>query len=236
MKKYIGILSILLILTIGIATAQTDPTQSKANGTVLYNYITNESNYKQWQLWPGTTQLYPGKPPHGAFLTTYVSDDAFSSLEAKEGSLPDGSIIVKENYMPDKTLAALTVMYKEAGYDPQNNDWFWAKYAPNGTVQAEGKIAGCITCHIQPKAQFGNQVNDYVFTSNLQGDANSTATTTETPTETSTETPVTTTEEPTTTTENPTTTSTPTKSPGFEGILGIIGLVSVIYLLKKKNR
>lgn len=35
------------------------------------------------------------------------------------------SIVVKENYKPDKTLAAITVMHKVAGFDPAGGDWLF---------------------------------------------------------------------------------------------------------------
>lgn len=224
MKTYTGILSILLILTVGMVVAETDSNPNKTtNGKMLYNYITNDSNYKMWQMWPGKEEFYPGKEPHGALLTTYVTDDGISAIESGAGTLPNGSIIVKENYLPDKTLAALTVMYKENGYDPEHNDWFWVKYLPNGTIAAEGKVKGCIDCHNQPKAEFDNQTNDYIFTSDLQMEK------TVMPTETETT--------PPTTEKTISPTPAPTKSPGFEAIVGIMGLISVIYLFKKrKNR
>lgn len=238
MKTYTGILSILLILTVGIVAAQTDlnATDGKmdpnktTDGKMLYNYITKDSNYKMWQMWPGKEEFYPGKEPHGALLTTYVTDDALSAIESGTGTsdgsavtLPDGSIIVKENYLPDKTLVAYTVMYKEAGYDPEHNDWFWVRYLPNGTITAEGKVKGCIDCHSQPKVEFNNQINDYIFTSKLQ--IEEPVIPTETPAETETIPP----------TIPPT--PVPTKSPGFGAIMGIIGLISVMYLFKKrKNR
>jgi hypothetical protein len=229
MKTCIGILSILLMLTVGIAAAQdlnaTDGKMDQnktTNGKMLYNYITNDSSYKMWQMWPGKEEFYPGKEPHGSLLTTYVTDDALSAIESGAGTLPDGSIIVKENYMADKTLAALTVMFKKAGYDPGNNDWFWVRYLPNGTITAEGKVKLCIDCHNKPKAEFDNQINDYIFTSNLKMEEPVI------PTETETVSP----------TIPPTTippTIVPTKSPGFGAIVGIIGLISVMYLFKKRN-
>lgn len=239
MKNFVGILSILsilTILTIGIVAAETntDSNQTKANGTILYNYITNESDYKTWQMWPGKDEFYPGKEPHGSLLTTYVTDDTFSAIESGTGELPDGSIIVKENYMPDKSLAAITVMYKEAGYDPSHNDWFWAKYLPDGKIDAEGKVTGCIGCHSQPKTAYDNQINDYIFTSNLK-----LAPTTSEPTivETTTVEETETVEEtnPPTADETTPPTPVPTKSPGFEGIVGLIGIISVIYLFRKNR-
>ena len=43
------------------------------------------------------------------------------------------------------------VMVKErSGYDPENDDWWYAVYNPDGTNPSmTGKIAFCITCHKQ---------------------------------------------------------------------------------------
>lgn len=66
---------------------------------------------------------------------------------------PDKSILVKENYTPDKKLAAITVMYRARGFDPEHGDWWWVKYNPDGTVDTQngtklaGKVQGCIRCH-----------------------------------------------------------------------------------------
>lgn len=87
-----------------------------------------------------------------------------------------GKVVVKRNYGPSgvsignvnanrgKYLKAIDVMYRrEAGYDPDNNDWFWVKYKPDGTVKANpigvklaGRVAkgmekGCIACHSKVK-------------------------------------------------------------------------------------
>jgi len=82
-----------------------------------------------------------------------------------------GLAIVKRNYggegvseqnvanNPSKYLKALTVMYKRKGYDADNQDWFWAKFSPDGSLQsnpkgmklagrvAKGMPKGCIACH-----------------------------------------------------------------------------------------
>ena len=60
--------------------------------------------------------------------------------------------------MPDKILGAVTVMYRVKGYDPEAGDWFWAKYKADGSIEKEGKVAGCIGCHT---ASIGN---DWIFT------------------------------------------------------------------------
>ena len=133
-----------------------------ADGASLWNYIAVTKPYTKWALWPGMGKLYKGQEPHGMLLTSYVSKDAKKVIKKKLGVFDPGAIIVKENYMPDKTLAAITVMYKVTGYNPDVGDWFWAKYAPDGSVQAEGTPKGCINCHGAKSA------NDWVFTSALR--------------------------------------------------------------------
>ena len=153
----IGLLACLLAFT-GVASVAADGHLPATDGKALIEYITKKSDYTSWPLFPGTSRLYQGAHPHGAFLTTYVSDDALKAMNAKKGTLPSGAIIVKENYSPEKKLAAVTVMYKKAGYNPEAGDWFWIKYALDGQIEKEGKVAGCINCH---RAVQGN---DWVFT------------------------------------------------------------------------
>ncbi len=147
-----------------VATAKEEIPGLSADGKVLYNYITNVSNYTTWDMWPGKSAMYPSpNKTHGAdYLTTYVNDIALSAINGKAGTMSEDSIIVKESYGPDKKLMAIYLMYKEDGYDPAHNDWFWARYTPNGTIQAQGKVDGCITCHGRSSA------NDYIFSSSLK--------------------------------------------------------------------
>ncbi len=117
---------------------------------------------------------YEGIEPHGVILTTLQST---LSLDGHEGA-----VIVKNNYVgknvsvqsvadnPRLNLGAVTVMFRrEAGYDPETRNWFWAKFNNDGTlstnprgVQLAGRVAknpedGCIACH-----RFAPG-NDYVF-------------------------------------------------------------------------
>lgn len=109
-------------------------------------------------------QPYEGSEPHGTILMTLDTE-----LEV------DGradTVIVKKNYggenisiesvatNPNLFLGAITVMFRrEEGYDPQTQNWFWAKYSADGSVQTNpagvalaGRISrnpedGCIACH-----------------------------------------------------------------------------------------
>lgn len=137
----------------------------------LWSYLQEVGYSESWKLWPGKGELYPGTEPHGMLLSTYLNGPASDAVTGSAGTLPDGAIVVKENYRPDSTLAAVTVMYKRQGYAPEHGDWFWAKFLPDGTVDAGGKAAGrvqgCIGCHGQASD------NDYIMTATLAGDARS---------------------------------------------------------------
>jgi hypothetical protein len=132
------------------------------SGAALWDYLKAVNYANSWRMWPGKTPFYPGAEPHGSLLVTYVNNQAYRAIEEKQGMLPEEAIVVKENYAPDKKLAALTVMYKVKGYDPEANDWFWATYQPDGKIQAEGKVEMCINCH------GAKRDNDYIMTAPLR--------------------------------------------------------------------
>jgi hypothetical protein len=149
-----------------------DPVVVHIDTTVaaVQEHLDSENYRENWSMWPEREALYSGAEPHGLLLTTYVNEIARVGLGAlREGTLdvlPVGAVVVKENYMPDSTLDAITVMYKQAGYDPENNDWYWVKYLADRTVEASGRPESCIGCHVQAaenwdylltaQAQFGN--------------------------------------------------------------------------------
>ncbi|HUF50740.1 MAG TPA: cytochrome P460 family protein [Longimicrobiales bacterium] len=128
------------------------PAAPDTTAAALWAYL-QDANYRSWPLFPGKSELYTGTEPHGMLLTTYVNTLALDALTNGAGSLPAGAIIVKENYMPDSSFAAATVMHKVTGYDAQNGDWFWAKYDANGVVEAAGRVAMCQQCHARGRAR-----------------------------------------------------------------------------------
>ena len=84
-------------------------------------------------------QPYEGTDPHGVILMTFDSEVSVNGREAP--------VIVKKNYMgedisiesvatnPNLFLGAITVMFRrELGYDTENQNWFWAKYLADGTL------------------------------------------------------------------------------------------------------
>ena len=137
------------------------------SGAAIWAHI-QSSDYQNWNVWPGMTKLYQGNQPHGMLLTTYVNDVALAAIQSHAGTMPAGAVIVKENYMPDSTLAAVTTMFKVAGYNADHSDWFFTKHNPDGSLAAapngmalEGRLPGCQSCHMA-KAD-----NDYLYTGSM---------------------------------------------------------------------
>ena len=119
---------------------------------------------------------YEGKKPHGEILETFESTTEIATIE--------GEILVKRNYVgidgddpleaflaedkPEEFLDAITVMFKrEKGYSKEGDDWFWAKYKPDGTlfetddnVPMAGRVSACISCHA--KDDFVHKIEDSV--------------------------------------------------------------------------
>jgi len=150
----------VIVLAIGFIYVGTgisgDSTDQAAK---LWSSLQDAKYQSSWALWPGKGKLYQGQHPHGAFLTTYINETAANALKAGVKDMPKGSIIVKENYMPDKKLGAVTVMEKTGD---GKDDYFWVKYMPNGSVakmemEMDGKKMevtlagtpkGCVGCHV----------------------------------------------------------------------------------------
>lgn len=119
------------------------------------------------------TLPYDGVDPHGKMLETFYTTATIGEHT--------GNLIIKRNFGPegvdadtvladpDKHLGAITVMYqREDGYDTDNQNWFWVKFLPDGTLDknpkgmmlagmvAKGADVGCIACH--------SSQDDYIFT------------------------------------------------------------------------
>jgi hypothetical protein len=124
--------------------------------------------------------LYTGGPPHGKVrevLEGEINGNGKRVIVKRNYGGKDVSISTVKNNR-SKYLKAITVMAKrEKGYDPENSDWFWVKYKPNGELHknkmgmllagriGKGMTAGCIACH---KSASGG---DMVFAHNKEANA-----------------------------------------------------------------
>ena len=125
------------------------------------------NNYKNWAPAPGQDgEFYNGRTPHGSLQKLYINRLAAGDVKG----LKAGSVLVLENYLSDKSLKSISVMYRTEGYNPKANDWFWVEYNPDGSVAEKigtmtpdesatimltsatssrlaGKATSCIDCH-----------------------------------------------------------------------------------------
>jgi len=132
------------------------------------------SAMKGYQDWQMASDFYPGASPHGKVLRMYYSvvsvDDKPYHVIVKENYAGEDATVESVRKSPHKYLGAVTVMLqREAGYDPDNGNWFWVKYKADGEIEknpmgmtlagrvAKGMDAGCIACHAHAKG------NDYIF-------------------------------------------------------------------------
>lgn len=154
------LVAILLVACIGIVACggSDEPDLPDTTAASVVAYLDEVDYQGSWETWPGLPKQYQGADPHGMLLTTYLNSAALEVVKDGGTTMPDGAILVKENFTPGGVLAATTIMYKKAGYDAEHNDWFWAKVLADGTVEKEGQVEGCQTCH-------GAAIdNDYVMT------------------------------------------------------------------------
>ncbi len=108
---------------------------------------------------------------HEVYVNIYVDDAAKDIyLSASGETFPVCSRIVKTHLVSaeDESVTAVTVMVKmPAGYDPENNDWWWGMYDKDGKVaEMSGKVTVCIGCH-KPAA-----AADYVFSQKVLEEIN----------------------------------------------------------------
>ncbi|MBU0935727.1 MAG: cytochrome P460 family protein [Spirochaetes bacterium] len=135
-------------------SSRPDFASSSISAAVLWEHINQGDQFKRWPAWPDYEGLRPGQSPHGRFHRIYISQPLADALPVATNVAPPGSIIIKENYDPDRKVAGYTIMAKVAGYNPDAGDWFWAAYGPDGAVMAEGKPEMCISCHAASASDF----------------------------------------------------------------------------------
>lgn len=150
------------IASIALAGCPGDTMDSDGpSGSALYRIITETDPYVEWAQFPEADGIISSALPHGPLARVHINGPVEAALDNFGGQLPDGSIIVKESFDEnmDESGDSITVMWKVAGFDPENNDWFWARFAFDGTIVAEGNVSGCVNCHGFPEPR----ANDFVY-------------------------------------------------------------------------
>lgn len=103
---------------------------------------------------------FVGSRPHGSiqeFIATEGTIDGHTGrLLVKHNYGAESGLTAQDVYSaaPGENYEALTIMFqREEGYDPDNKDWFWAEYNPDGSVlnyqgtNLSGRSTLCIACH-----------------------------------------------------------------------------------------
>jgi hypothetical protein len=136
---------------------------------------TTPDAYQGYQSWAkvnshtitGDTTGVIGKAHEGTagFREVYInSAGEGASNGASSLPYPVGTVIVKDSFKnaggAKGALSAVTLMVKRsAQYDPGNGNWEYIMLTPKMKVQAQGRLSGCISCHLAADA-------DLVFTDN----------------------------------------------------------------------
>ncbi len=128
---------------------------------------TNIQGYENWRL---NTDFYSGTEPHGIVLRMYYNvvnvQGAPRHVIVKDNFGGEGATQETVANNPSQYLGAVTIMVqREEGYDPDNMNWFWVRYMPDGSVATDqenrpiaGRATSCIDCHR------GAPGGDFVFT------------------------------------------------------------------------
>lgn len=154
MKKLMLLVAVTALCLLAVRAGSSSAQMPEPDASTLWEYITEVNDYKQWDSWPDYQGIRKARGPHGPMNRVFVNDKGINSDKTPVNY---GTIEVKESFDADKKLKNVTVQYKVEGYNPEDGDWYWALYAPDGTVKKAGKISGCIGCHA------GAKDNDYVM-------------------------------------------------------------------------
>jgi hypothetical protein len=137
--------------------------KTSAPSSATQAILTEIANYKVWPTFPENTTLKQSQSHGpGAWVIAYHNDALTQAMTSGTLPLPDGALIVKENYMnqSDPAPMALTTMAK------QNGAWYWIESTPAGQVIDDSSgtpyegpnVSLCTGCHTQ------RQSNDWIFT------------------------------------------------------------------------
>ncbi len=167
--------SLMLVFILGLGINSLAQEEMPFGGADDVKFANNLWKAMQgYEEWPMSSGVYPGTSPHGKFLRMYYNmvhvDGTPYHIIVKDNFGGEDATQEKVAESPGDYLAAVTIMLqREDGYDPENNNWFWVKYGPDGKIMqnpkgvalagrvAKGTGQACISCHAKAKG------DDYLF-------------------------------------------------------------------------
>ena len=142
-----------------------DPIEPEEPAVALPGLPEDVAGYEQW-LKLNAEPIPPaeGGDPHRGTKNVYVNQtrETIAPNGQQQFPYPDGSIVVKEAFRPNKDYVGLiAIMRKVAGIDPEHNDWEFIEYtrnAPDAEFRVIASDGICWGCHVRVEDI------DYVFT------------------------------------------------------------------------
>ncbi len=114
--------------------------------------------YEEWDHAPGWPDVHAGcEDPHTPIVEIWLNEVAFGAMATEPKVLPDTAALVLQVWLDEQgTEGTLLAMRKVEGIDPDNGDWFWGAFDPEGAAVAAGaasdpdagpSVADCVGCH-----------------------------------------------------------------------------------------
>ncbi len=142
-----------------------EPIEPEEPAVALPGLPEDVAGYEQWlKLNAEPIPPVEGGDPHLGTKNVYVNQtrETIAPNGQQQFPYPDGSIVVKEAFRPNKDYVGLiAIMRKVAGIDPEHNDWEFIEYtrnAPDAEFRVIASDGICWGCHAQVEDI------DYVFT------------------------------------------------------------------------
>ncbi len=132
------------------------------------------AGHDAWPGFPGREGIQPIETPHSSYVSFHLNEVAQMNTE----SPVSGAIIATRNHRnadDPASIESVTVMFKQAGYNPAQGDWFWAKFKPTGELMldpqgfgmagavGQNDSTGCLSCHINAPG------DDFIFANEGSG-------------------------------------------------------------------
>lgn len=135
------VLIALIVLTLACGVPE-NRTEEAVQGTDDSGWQKTLAEFRSWELMPGTTEMMEARGWHTERATIRINKIARETIVAGADSLPDGAMVVKENFDGAGALVNIVTAHKQDGV------WRWVQYLPGGTVDDGSQAPGrCIECH-----------------------------------------------------------------------------------------
>jgi len=147
---------LLLVLLIAVLSCKKEDVSDQTDNE-LYAMAKSTSGFTTYKKTNTLLNKSNGSGHSEPFLKTRYNSNGALNLDINGkviigSNFADGSLIVKELYSDNTTIAKYAILYKKKGHKNADiNGWVWGYLNANGEVlePSANKGAGCISCHSQ---------------------------------------------------------------------------------------